>query len=206
MDNQIKEELKESYDTNTKLRDDSKMALWKVSEMNKFIFYLEAIVQLRLLDIGSGPGHHSKYFTDKGLKVICTDISSNMVRACREKGLEAYVMDFYSLDFGEERFDAVWSMNCLLHVPKSSLVSVLNNIKKILKPGGYFYMGVYGGYDFEGVWEGDPYTPNRFFSFYENEEIKKVVSREFEIINFEIVPMEGKKEEYQSIILRKPFL
>jgi hypothetical protein len=94
-------------------------------------------------------------------------------------------------------------MNSLLHVPKSSLVSVLNNIKQIIKSGGYFYIWVYGGYNFEGVWDEDPYSPNRFFSFYQDEEIKEVVSKEFEIIHFDIVPMGGMRADYQSIILRK---
>jgi Holliday junction resolvasome RuvABC ATP-dependent DNA helicase subunit len=48
-------------------------------------------------------------------------------------------------------------------------------------------MGVYGGYNFEGAWDEDPYSPNRFFSFYQDEEIKEVVSKEFEIIRFDIV-------------------
>lgn len=155
------------------------------------------------MDIGSGPGQHSKYFKDKDLQVTCIDISPNMVDACKARGIEAYEMDLYSLNFEEETFDAIWSMNCLLHVPKSSLGSVLHNIKKIMKSGGYFYLGVYGGYDFEGIWEEDSYIPNRFFSFYPDEEIKEVVRKEFEIISFDVIPMEGMRNDYQSIILRK---
>lgn len=203
MDKQIKEKLITSYNNNSKLRDSYEISTWKLNELDKFISYLDPFEHVSLLDIESGPGQHSKYFTDKDIKATCVDISPNMVAACREKGLEAYVMDFYSLDFEEERFNAVWSMNSLLHVPKSSLELVINNIKQIIKSGGYFYMGVYGGYNFEGVWDEDPYIPNRFFSFYQDEEIKEVVSKGFEIINFDIVPMEGMTADYQSIILRK---
>ncbi|MBP1990601.1 class I SAM-dependent methyltransferase [Paenibacillus eucommiae] len=203
MDKHIKAILVESYDNNSRLRDRDELALWKINEMDKFLSYLEPTDHLNLLDIGSGPGQHSMYFKQKGLNAACVDISPNMVNACKEKGLEAYVMDLYALDFGERVFDAVWSMNCLLHVPKSSLELVLRNIKAFLKPGGYFYLGVYGGYDFEGIWEDDPYSPNRFFSFYEDEELKKAVSSEFELVHFESLPMEGMSTDYQSLVLRK---
>ncbi|MED5018470.1 class I SAM-dependent methyltransferase [Paenibacillus chibensis] len=33
-------------------------------------------------------------------------------------------MDFYDLDFADCTFDAVYVMNCLLHVPKAQLLDV----------------------------------------------------------------------------------
>jgi hypothetical protein len=40
-----------------------------------------------------------------------------MVARCRDKGLDAQVMDFSQLNFPAQSFDAVHAMNCLLHVP-----------------------------------------------------------------------------------------
>jgi len=42
-------------------------------------------------------------------------------------------------------------MNSLLHVPKSDLPRVLTSIDSVLDDGGLFYMGVYGGEDFEVI-------------------------------------------------------
>jgi SAM-dependent methyltransferase len=203
MDGPIKEKLMESYDNNSGLRDRMNMDPWKVNEMNLFLKAVKELKGLQVLDLGSGPGKHGLYFKDNGLDVTCIDLSPNMIEACQAKGLDARVMDLYNLDFEEGTFDAVWSMNCLLHVPKNTLEAVLHDIKRVMKPGGYFYMGVYGGYQHEGVWEEDPYTPHRFFSFYEDEAIKKVVSRVFEIVRFEHIPMEGMNTDYQSMILKK---
>lgn len=112
-------------------------------------------------------------------------------------------MDFYDLEFEEEKFDAVWALNTLLHVPKKSLEDVLENIKKILKPRGLFYIGIYGGYDSEGIWEEDLYEPKRFFSFYEERQIKGVVKKHFDLVDFQVSEFQDIDLDFQSIILRK---
>ncbi|WP_062049813.1 hypothetical protein [Bacillus sp. JCM 19034] len=51
----------------------------------------------------------------------------------------------------------------------------------------------------------DSYSPKRFFSFYEDETIKQLLTQFFQIEYFYIVPKEkvGGKFHFQSIILRK---
>ncbi|WP_241494640.1 class I SAM-dependent methyltransferase [Bacillus coahuilensis] len=158
----------------------------------------------RLLEIGAGTGKDSLYFKEQGLTTFSTDISSEMIKLCRDKGLNAAVMSFYNLDFPNHHFDSIWSLNCLLHVPKEDIRGVLNEIKRVLKPSGLFYLGVYGGENSEGIWEDDPYTPKRFFSFYDDASLKELLSELFIIENFEVVPKDivGGKFHFQSVILR----
>jgi hypothetical protein len=80
---------------------------------------------------------------------------------------------------------------------------VLKGIRAVLKPKGLFYMGVYGGPESEGIWEDDTYTPKRFFSFYPDERIQKIVSDFFEIFYFKAIPLEEGRPHFQSMILRK---
>lgn len=166
-----------------------------------FLKLLNAEKKTTILDIGAGTGRDSKYFADNNLQVMAIDLSDEMVRLCEEKGVKAKQLDFYNLGEIGEKFDAIWSMNSLLHVEKKNLDLVLENIKKVLKPSGLFYMGVYGGEDSEGIWENDIYTPHRFFSFFTDESIIKVVSQHFDIISFEAIDVEG-KFHFQSIIMR----
>ena len=79
----------------------------------------------KLLEIGAGPGHHAKFFQDNGIAVKCIDLSPKMVKLCIDKGLDAQEMDFSRLTFSNDSFDAVWALNCLLHVPKVELPGVL---------------------------------------------------------------------------------
>lgn len=203
MDENIKKNLSLSYNEKVDYREKKDIQRWKISEIDKFLNYMKKEKKLSLLDLGAGAGKQARMFKDCGIKVTCIDISKEMIRLCREKNIDAYVMDFYNLTFGSETFDAVWSMNTLLHVSKSSVDKVLYNINRVLKSNGMFYFGIYGGYKFEGVWNEDFYNPKRFFAFYEDEEIKETVKNYFEIIEFNIIPMGKNEPYYQSLILKK---
>src|SRR5436305_11462127 len=125
MYDEITESLRVSYDRNVEERDRTPIAPWKLEERGKFLQLLQAGAKNTLLEIGAGPGKDSLYFQENGLQVVSTDLSPEMVKRCREKGLTAYVMDFLHLTFPPASFDAVYALNCLLHVPKTDLPRVL---------------------------------------------------------------------------------
>jgi hypothetical protein len=78
----------------------------------------------------------------------------------------------------------------------------------VLKPGGLFYLGQYGGIDSEGVNENDAYEPKRFFSFLTDEGLELAVSELFEVEEYWAVRTDerdaGTGLHYQSLLLRKP--
>ena len=174
------------------------------SERN-FVTLLKKEELKSILEIGAGTGRDSLYFKEQGLNTFSTDLSPEMVKLCKEKGLSAEIMNFANLDFPDHHFDSIWALNCLLHVSKVNMRSVLSEIKRVLKPKGLFYMGVYGGENYEGVWKEDTYSPKRFFSFFDDHSLKKLLSEFFTIEYFNVVPKEtiGGNYVFQSIILRK---
>ncbi len=200
----VKTDLRQAYDSNATERDGYKIEAWKIRERDRFLALLLKSEKQHLLEIGAGPGHFSKFFQDRGLEVVCTDLSPGMVRLCRAKGLTAYEMDFLGLDFPPASFDAVFALNCLLHVPKAELPRVLESIRALLKPGGLFYYGVWGGNDFEGQLPDDGYEPKRFFSFYTDSDIRKIVGGIFKPVSFRRITTDpGADYHFQSMILRK---
>ena len=114
------------------------------------------------------------------------------------------VMDMIDLDFGDESFDAIYSLNSLLHLPKTELPLVLREVRRVLKVDGLFLLGVYGGYDFEGIWEKDSYIPKRFFSFHSDEGLQRVVTADFELLSFKPISSGDGDMHFQSLTLRKP--
>ncbi len=157
-----------------------------------------------LLELGAGTGRDSLHFQSKGLTVTSIDLSPEMVRLCKEKQLDAYVMDFATLTFPAESFDGVYALNSLLHTPKVELPQTLMGIHRVLKPNGLFYLGVYGGRDFEGIWQEDWNEPKRFFAYYRDEDLLDVIRTIFELVYFRRVTVErGADFHFQSIMLRK---
>lgn len=197
--------LVKAYNNKAIERDRSPYPEWKRLERERFLEYIREEKKADLLEIGAGTGKDSQFFNEAGLQTVSTDISPSMVEICSSKGLVAKVMSFKDLAFPEDRFSSIWAMNCLLHVPKEELREVLEEIRRVMRPEGLFYLGVYGGEDFEGIWSEDTYNPKRFFSFYENQSIRELLSEFFTIEYFTIVPKEivGGKYDFQSIILRK---
>jgi SAM-dependent methyltransferase len=201
---QIVTDLLQSYNSKATERDSYTIEPWKIEEREQFLSFLIQENKQTLLEIGSGPGRDGLYFHEKGLNVVCTDLSPEMVRLCQAKGLTAYVRDFLTLDFPPDSFDSVYALNCLLHVPKAKIDNVLQIIARLLTPSGLFYMGVYGGKDHEGLFEEDTYRPKRFFSFHTDDQIKVLTERYFSIVYFKTDTLEPEKDvHFQSMILRR---
>lgn len=196
----IADQLRLAYDGSAAERDAGIKEDWKLAERQVFLQRLR-IEGTRLLEVGAGTGQDSQYFKDQGVRVVATDISTEMVARCRAKGLEAYAMDFLQLNFPSQSFDAGYAFNCLLHVPNADLPNVLAAIRKVLKPGGLFYAGQYGGEPFEGVLPGDPHNPPRFFSFRTDYQIRGLVEPHFEVLDFRVVTTHAR---FQALTLRVP--
>jgi SAM-dependent methyltransferase len=103
--------------------------------------------------------------------------------------LEAYVMDFLNLDFAPASFDAVYALNCLLHIPGADLPAVLQKIRDLLRPAGLFFLGVYGGFEKEGINERDRHVPPRFFSHHTDEFMQRVTTPFFDLVSFKAISL-----------------
>jgi SAM-dependent methyltransferase len=195
--------LRAAYDGRAAWRDGLGKEPWKLAERQAFRDRLAP--GARLLEIGAGTGQDSLYFQDEGFAVVAADLSPAMVEHCRAKGLDAHVMDFLRLDVPPASFDAVFTMNCLLHVPNRDLPAVLEAIRAVLRPGGLFLLGVYGGTESaEGPVDHDDHVPPRFFSWRTDEQLLGFAAACFDVVDFHVVG-EGRGHRFQSLtLLRRP--
>jgi SAM-dependent methyltransferase len=195
--------LREAYDGGAAWRDGVSKEPWKLAE--RLAFRQRLAPGTRLLEIGAGAGQDSAYFQAEGFAVVAADLSAAMVGRCRAKGIEAHVMDFLHLDFPAGAFDAVFAMNCLLHVPNHDLPSVLAAVRAVLRPGGLFFIGVYGGNEStEGPIDDDAHVPPRFFSWRTDEQLLGFAAdARFDLVDFHPVDT-GRGYRFQSLTLRRP--
>jgi SAM-dependent methyltransferase len=200
----VADNLRAAYDAVAAERDSRAKSPWnwKVAERDLFLQRLREYDCRQLLEIGAGTGQDSLFFQSSGLEVIATDLSPTMVTYCSQKGIDSQVMDLMHPRFPPKHFDAVYAMNCLLHIPNTDLPSALEGIQAVIRHGGLFFLGVYGGHSEEGVAEDDDHSPPRFFSRRTDEEIEDFTRRYFDVVDFHVVD-EGAMH-FQSLTLRRP--
>jgi SAM-dependent methyltransferase len=200
----VVEGLRTAYDGAVARRDQMAKTPWKIAERTAFLHRIQSENARRLLEVGAGTGEDSAAFQASGLEVTATDLSPAMAARCRERGLDAREMDVLHLDFPPGWFDAAYSLNCLLHMPDADLPAALESIAAVLRPGGLFFLGVYGA-DVSRQGPDDPndYQPPRFFSFRTDDQIEGFARRCFGIEDFHRVPL-GAGEHFQSLTLRRP--
>ena len=194
--------LIESYEKHAHQRESSTTDEFKKRERSEFLKILKAERRKSLLEIGCGPGRDAQFFQSQGFQVLAVDNAPTMVKLTAEKGVTAQVLDCYDLDQIDETFDAVYTLNCLLHIPKKDIGHIFSLIATRLNGNGLMYLGLWGGEDFEGILEQDTYEPERFFSFWEPETLLEVVQQSFRLEYYrKLNPREG--VTFNSIIARK---
>ncbi len=204
----FKEELRVAYNMDAQRRLDSepKKEDWKINARGDFANLVITEEKESLLELGAGVGTDSAYFKSLELDVLAVDLSESMVETCQEKGLDAQILDLYEIPKLEKQFDAIYSMNVLLHVPRNDLPYILELISAQLREDGLFFYGVYGGENTEKI-----ITDNtkmglpRFFSFLSNETLLAIAKQYFDLVSFKTIDIGSKDPNFyfQSLILRK---
>ncbi|MDO8435470.1 MAG: class I SAM-dependent methyltransferase [bacterium] len=187
----------QTYNQTAKEYDEETVDFWDRFPRTFFDAFMER-AQGDVLDVGSGPGRDGLLLKDAGLTVTCLDASEVMIALCEEKGLKAVLGDFCTLPFEDDSFDGVWAYTSLLHIPKSEMPEALEEIKRVLKAGGIFGLGMIEGAT-EEYRESSGVDMPRWFSFYTKQEIKELLKRcGFEVVYFE--EFTPKSKNYLNLI------
>lgn len=102
--------------------------------------------QKPILDLGCGGGNDTLYLISKGKQVISCDQSPSAISNIRKNFPEVYDAKCFNmldgLPFEDEAFDVVIADLCLHYFLKSDTEKILNDIRRILTPGGYLILRV----------------------------------------------------------------
>ncbi len=97
------------------------------------------------LEIGCGTGKNTEWLTTKANRIMAIDLSDEMLEKAKAKVL-AQNVEFFQADINEEwdfaanrAFDVVTFSLVLEHI--AHLDRVFENVSKIVKSGGYVYIG-----------------------------------------------------------------
>lgn len=99
----------------------------------------------KILDIGAGYGGAARYLArSHGCHVTCVNISETQNKLNRELNAKAGLVDridvvygdFENIPAADNSMDVVWSQDAILH--SGNRPRVLDEVKRVLKPGGQF--------------------------------------------------------------------
>jgi SAM-dependent methyltransferase len=96
----------------------------------------------RLLDVGCGTGHWSRFFASLGYDVVGVDISQDMIQVAktrREPHCRFQVADALALPFGDHCFDLVAAASMIEFVSDAS--AALMEMFRCVKPDGAILIG-----------------------------------------------------------------
>jgi tRNA (uracil-5-)-methyltransferase TRM9 len=87
-----------------------------------------------VLDIGCGNGKNMLYRND--IHVTGLEQSEELCKICRSRNLDVIQGDARRLPFPDSTFDAIMMIAVIHHIDPAEHVTILNEIKRVLKPGG----------------------------------------------------------------------
>jgi SAM-dependent methyltransferase len=95
-----------------------------------------------LVDVGCGTGSYAGALAELGWTVTGVDVSEDMLRRARGKGVNAVQADAAALPFDDASFDAAISI--FTHTDVEDFSAVVGEVARVLRPGAPFvYVGVH---------------------------------------------------------------
>ena len=131
----------------------------------------------RVLEIGSGGGRDAALLDALGVRVRRTDVTPGFVTVLREQGHQAEVLDPLTDDLADPAgpYDGVWANASLLHVARPDLVTVLDRLRVVTRPGGVLRFSVKEG-DGEGWSTHGSVAAARHFTYWRAGPLREVVA------------------------------
>ena len=96
----------------------------------------------KVLEAGSGIGEISIDVADRGAKTYLLDISRDALelskRFIEQRNIKAHYIngDIFHIPFSDDSFDIVWNAGVVEHFQFHDQVSILSEIKRVVRPGG----------------------------------------------------------------------
>jgi SAM-dependent methyltransferase len=118
--------------------------------------------QVKILEVGCGPGANIWYMAREGFDVYGIEGSPTAVERCNtrlaKEGLKANVVvgDINVLPYDDNTMDAALDIGCLCCNDAASTAAILAEIYRVLKPGGKFYSRTFTDAQYLGDVEPDP--------------------------------------------------
>lgn len=137
-----------------------------------------------VVDLGGATGTDGLAFAAAGLHITIVDLSPVHIEIATEAGLEGVVADVIDIPLPDDAFGAAWSASTFMHLPDGGFEAALAEVARIVQPGGFVRLGMWGGVDEEVVLEDDFQDPPRTFVHRSDDRVRRCVADVLDLVGF----------------------
>lgn len=166
----------------------------------------------KCLDLGCGIGQYSKRLMEYGYQVISSDISDIALNEVKKFNPNIEKLDMSKpLKYTDNSFDLVFSSLAIHYFSEEITTQLVNEIYRILKPGGKFIGSVNGLEGYNAIKDSAVKLEDNFYlnkdkyiHLFDDNELRKYFNK-FEILKVEKREVErfGHKKNYWIFIIKK---
>lgn len=181
MTSDVRERLRAYYDHETSQRLGRPTGEERTRHLQSFLAEVVRRGAGSVLEVGCGVGRDAVVIRDAGLRYTGVDLSLAAVQLCRERGLAALTADATALPLASASVDAAWSMSTLMHLPGDGLERALDELARVVRPGGLVEIGVWGHTE-DREWTS---PDGRYFRHRSDQTLRSVLDRLGTVLDFD---------------------
>ena len=127
-----------------------------------------------ICDLGCGPGQIARYLHRQGVETLGVDLSPRMVAEAQRLNPEIHFHhgDILSLPDADDSWGGIAAFYCIIHIPREQVVDALQEMKRVLKPGGVLLVTFHIGDEVKHIDEWWEKPVNLDFAFYQPDEME----------------------------------
>lgn len=136
---------------------------------------------LEIIEVGCGAGWLSPQLLRFG-RVTATDLADALIERARRRTPEVQFVagDFRELEFGDERFDVVVSLEVLAHVEDQP--AFVTKLRRLLKPGGHLLLSTQNRPVLERFNRIPPPGPGQLRRWVDQAELRDLLTPQFDVL------------------------
>jgi SAM-dependent methyltransferase len=128
-----------------------------------------------ICDMGCGPGQIARFLHRRGVDTLGVDLSPRMVEEAQRLNPEIpfHQGDMLALPDADHSWGGIAAFYCIIHIPREKIVDALQEIGRVLRPGGVLLVTFHIGDEIKHLDDWWEKPVNLDFAFYQPVEMEK---------------------------------